>query len=335
MELVPFLDTVAFEQAVLIPCTDEWVLAISRLPSHYQARFRTSAASPETLETLIDKGKLYELLKKLEIPHPRTIPVVSGADLPPEAVVRNSAYFLKPRDSLSFFRKFHVKAFKIDSPSELALLLRQCKLASLETILQEYIPGAVTNHIFVDGFVDREGRWCAAFARRRLRMYPEHFGNSSYLVTVPLDEVKEQLAFLQKLFRSVSYRGVFSAEFKTDERDAQPKLLEINVRPWWYIGFAQRCGIAIPEMIYRDAIDQPVSPAPPYRAGVRMVYPYTDLYASLDLWKQGKLGLLSWAKSWLIAKQAIFSIRDPMPSIFAIWQRLRRALGRRVRRRTQ
>ena len=69
--------------------------------------------------------------------------------------------------------------------------LREIIAAGMSVVLQEYIPGPCSEHHFVDGYVDRAGRVKALFARRRLRIYPPDFGNSTAMVSIPLDEVQQ------------------------------------------------------------------------------------------------------------------------------------------------
>lgn len=134
---------------------------------------------------------------------------------------------------------------------------------------------------------------------------------------------------LARLFSAVAYRGIYSAEFKFDERDGQYKLLEVNVRPWWYIEFAESCGFPIAVMAYRDALERSVEPINTYRIGVNLVYPGYDFHACRELYRQGALTLASWAKSWLSAKPAIFTWRDPLPSLAGMIDELRRAVHER------
>jgi len=60
---------------------------------------------------------------------------------------------------------------------------------------------------------------------------------------------------------------VFSAEFKFDERDGLFKLLEVNARPWWYVDFADRCGVDVCGMAFRDALGEEIEPVTGYKLG--------------------------------------------------------------------
>ena len=177
--------------------------------------------------------------------------------------------------------------------------------------------GPPSNHVFIDGFRDGDGVVRALFARRRLRMYPPLFGNSSSMRSVAVQEVREAADHLTGLLRHVGYRGVFSAEFKQDARDGRFKLLEINTRPWWYVEFAARCGVDVCSMAYRDALAEPVESIDTYRTGVECVYPYMDYFACRELLRSGELSLGEWLRSWIGAVQPVFRRDDPWPAVRA------------------
>jgi hypothetical protein len=158
-------------------------------------------------------------------------------------------------------------------------------------MLQEYIPGPPTNHYFIDGFIDRGGVVRAIFARRRLRMSPPDFGNSTMQISVPVSDTGDASATLRTLLADIDYRGIFSAEFKRDPRDGAFNLIEVNARPWWYIEFAARCGVNVGEMAVRDALVEPVETISGYAVGRRCVFPYYDLDAVRAERSAGRLGL--------------------------------------------
>lgn len=308
---------------VLLPCSDAWARAVAALPETLRARFPASIASLEALEAVLDKTRLAETLERLGLPRPWTRPVESGSDLasvPPEILRRS---FLKPAESQGFFARFGVKAFLASGVAELHDRLAECQRAACRMLLQEYVPGPPTNHFFIDGFVNREGEVRARFARRRTRMYPRDFGNSTLMVSIPVEEVRDAATTLDGLLEDVQYRGIFSAEFKRDERDGVAKLLEVNARPWWYVEFAARCGVDVCGMAVLDALGGPVPLVSRYAVGRRCVYPYYDFSAARAEWAEGRLGLLAWAASWLGAYQPVFRWSDPCPALGEVASLLR------------
>src|SRR6185503_11080145 len=98
-DLAGYLQNLPWQQAVLIPCSDHWALAISRLPRELRTRFAASVPAPHVLTSLVDKLGLARLLKTLGMPHPQTTQLHTAQDLAdvPEDVLKRS--FLKPRDS--------------------------------------------------------------------------------------------------------------------------------------------------------------------------------------------------------------------------------------------
>jgi predicted ATP-grasp superfamily ATP-dependent carboligase len=325
--LSEFLAKLPVDRMAVIPCSDDWALAMARVDPAVAVRFPASLASAESLRSLIDKGRFARLLQQLGLPHPRTVLVENEGDW---ADVRTDAFvnaFLKPRDSQAFRRGYGVKGRRFETPSEAIALGRDAQRRGLDVMLQEYVPGPPTNHYMVEGFVDRTGRPSARFVRQRLRMFPPDFGDSTYMVSVPLDRVRGALETLDRLFAHLSYRGVFEAEFKYDDRDGQFKLLEVNARPWYFIGFAAQCGVDLCEMAYWDALGVSVDPVATYKEGCHCVVG-GDRFACWALFRQRRLSAWSWLREWLGARQLLFSWSDPLPGFARILQHLRVVIGR-------
>ena len=313
---------------VLIPCSDFWARTIAALPPEVRARYPASIAPLSALETLVDKSRFRDTLERLGLPHPTTRVITAVADLDdvPDTIFQSS--FLKPAHSQQFFARFGVKAFRITDKAGAQARLEECTANGLEMMLQEYIPGPPSNHYFIDGFIDRGGVVRALFARRRLRMSPPDFGNSTFQVSVALSETGDAAETLKTLLADIGYRGIFSAEFKRDARDGEFNLIEVNARPWWYVDFAARCGVNVCEMAIRDALGKPVESLSGYAVGRRCVFPYYDLQAVRDERAAGRLGVLGWASSWLGPYQPVFRWSDPLPAIGEVAA----ILGDRIRR---
>ena len=310
---------------VLMPASDAWVKAVASLPEETRSRHPASVPPAAAVDALVDKGRFRETLDHLRLPHPKTRNVSSVSDLPSDSDFESS--FLKPVGSQEFFARFGVKAFRVKDRKEAEERLVSCRSAGLEMMLQEYIPGPPTNHYFIDGFVDRNGEVRARFARRRLRMSPPDFGNSTLMESVALSETGSAASTLDKLFAFLRYRGVFSAEFKRDARNGEFNLIEVNARPWWYVEFAARCGVNVCELAVRDALGQSVPTISTYDLGRRCVFPYYDLDAVRAEVASGRLTLAAAAGSWLGAYQPIFRWSDPLPAVSEVTRMVRRRLG--------
>lgn len=302
-------------RTVLMACSDMWVRAVASLSPDLLARYPASIAPLASLDILVDKARFGATLERLGLPHPTTRLMESVGDLDavPDKALESS--FLKPVHSQQFFARFGVKAFRIAGREDAATRLRACIDAGFAMMLQEYIPGPPTNHYFVDGFIDRHGAVVTMLARQRLRMSPPDFGNSTLMITVSLSEARDAPATLKKLFSDIRYRGIFSAEFKRDQRDGVFNLIEVNARPWWYVDFAARCGVNVCKLAVADALGEPVQPIPGYAIGRRCVFPYYDFQAVRAERAAGRLGLVGWAGSWLGPYQPVFRWSDPLPAV--------------------
>ena len=314
-DLPRYLQSLSIPRAVLMPCADDWVLAVARLEPELAERFPSSAPSLSVLSEFLDKSKLETLLDRFEVQRPETHPVSARDSL--EAVDWSSgvSWFLKPANSQRFRRRFGVKAFRVATLPEARTRWDEIHEAGLEVVLQEYVSGPASNHYFVDGFVDRTGQIQALFARRRVRIHPPDFGDSSSLVSVPLSEVEPAAEACRRLLEGVGYRGIFSAEFKLDAKRGSFKLIEVNTRPWANVGFATRCGVNAPLMAYRDALGLRVPRVERYAVGRRFCFFPSDLSACIRLRRSGQLGLGQWLSFWVGAQPSVLAGNDPLPAV--------------------
>jgi predicted ATP-grasp superfamily ATP-dependent carboligase len=264
------------------------------------------------------------------VPHPNTWHLKAVSDLEGLAPGDFSHAFLKPCQSQSFFRRYRVKAVTVKTRNEAIAVWKKLADDGQDMVLQDYIPGPASNHYFVDGMVDRQGDLKCTFARRRLRMYPPDYGNSCYQVSTAQGALLGSISALQGLLKATSYRGIFSAEFKLDERDGAYKLLEINCRPWWFIWFAQLCGLPMAEMAYVDALEEPLPTIRSFRMGLAAVDPYYDFASCMEHIKQGTISRGEWLDSWIFARHAHLHWRDPVPAVISHMEGLLRYLNRRI-----
>jgi predicted ATP-grasp superfamily ATP-dependent carboligase len=330
-QLAAYLSRAPFERMVLIPCSDAWAETVAALPSDCGARFPSFVSPFTVLRELNDKESFAGLVRRLQIPHPQTLFVHSESDLDGVELAPGTQFFLKARNSQQFIARTGVKAYMVSSPGEIRRRIAELSAAGLGVVLQEYIPGPPTNHYFVDGFADGQGRILARFARQRQRMHPPHFGNSTFLRSVALADVADIVETVDRLIAGCGLRGIFSVELKRDANTGIAKVLEVNARAWWYVHYATACGVNVCEMTYRAALGESVEPHDGrYRVGRTCVYVRPDLRACRDLRRQGKLSLLSCVPDWLGGEHMIFSVSDPMPFLYRLYRETGTALRRLV-----
>jgi D-aspartate ligase len=322
-----YLRELSFPRAVPIPCNDEWALAIASLPGDLAESFPAPVAPPEVIRLLVDKGLFAETTARLGVPTPRTIQVSKADDLEALDEPELRSFFVKPRQSQPFSERFGVKALRLTTRAQAAEVLDA--VAGHEVLLQEFIPGPPTGHVFLDGYVDRTGAMRACLARRRLRLHPPDFGNSTMSVTIRMSEAEQALESLRRLFDGIGYSGLFDAEFVHDERDVRFKILEVNARPWWQLELAGASGLDLALMAYRDALGLPLPEAGRYRVGRTWVHPLPDLRAWWAARKSGDVLGGSPLRSWFRGANALFSWDDPKPVAEEVARLARRFVLRR------
>jgi len=315
----------------LCACSDDWNRVVSEFAEKRDPRFPSMVPTRAALDRLQAKDSLADLLRELEVPMPTTRMVHGSDDVRDLPVSSETFYFLKPADSQSFQIRFGTKGMRVRNADEARERLEQISAAGLTVVLQEYIPGDSSQHYFVDGYVDRHGGVKALFARRRLRIYPPDFGNSTAMISVALSDVAQAADSVRRVLGAVAYRGIFCAEFKRGPRDAKFKLLEVNTRPWWFIDFAVRCGVDVCRMAYDDALDRPVESVAEYKVGATCIYPYYDFFAAQPLLRAGRLSWGQWAKELLPALQPVGCWDDPLPGAMGFGRVVSSAIRNRLR----
>lgn len=320
------LRAMPLDKAVIIAGADDAALWLVDLPStDLGDRFRVSTSSRDAQELLQDKAIFAGYLAAAHIPHPRTYRIACLDDI--EAIPFDSMdrVFIKPVNSQRFSDVTGVKGLWVDRPEALREVWARLHAQGFSVMAQEYVPGPASEHFFVDGFRDRNGAYTGLFARRRLRMSPPDFGNSSCCHSIPLAILPDAIGHLRRLLDGLDYRGIFSAEFKRDPRDGVHRIIEVNTRAWTYVEFAARCGMNVCEMAWQDAQDLPVSHATrDYPEGVACVDLYHDIPTVLALRKRQSLPWLSVLIQWARAQLHTFRWDDPQPALSFV-----RALARK------
>jgi predicted ATP-grasp superfamily ATP-dependent carboligase len=316
-DILDVLRRMPLEQAVLIPSADDAALWLANLPqSDLGERFRVSTSSRLTQEILQDKSRFAAFLQTTDIPHPRTFRIDSAADIDAMPFDELDRVFVKPVNSQIFSDVLGVKGIWVKRREDLHDVWNRLQDHNFRLMAQEYVPGGPDNHYFVDGFRDAGGTLSGMFTRRRIRMHPADFGNSSYCRSIPLTELQAPVDNMTALLSQLDYRGIFSAEFKRDARDGAYRIIEVNTRAWTYVEFAARCGVNVCDMAYRDALGLPVAMASRnYRVGAGCVDLHRDLSAVLTQKAATRGPLPRILKQWAGAHFHSFRFDDSRPGL--------------------
>jgi predicted ATP-grasp superfamily ATP-dependent carboligase len=201
-------------------------------------------------------------------------------------------------------------------------------------VLQEFIPGGGERQFSYAALCD-QGRPIAWLTARRTRQFPLDFGyTSTFVETVERPEVE---AAASRFLHALAFTGLVEVEFKYDVRDRRYKLLDVNVRPWTWIGLGAAAGVDFPYLAWQLA--QGMTPAPTQGAvAARWMHATRDLLAVLGEVRLNRRLPRDYASSlrWPI-RFAAFATDDPLPGLIELplvaWRVLSRSFrlsGRNV-----
>jgi predicted ATP-grasp superfamily ATP-dependent carboligase len=120
-----------------------------------------------------------------------------------------------------------------------------------------------------------DGRLVASFAHRRIREKPPSGG-----VSVSAESVAATQALIDhswSLLRDLGWCGVAMVEYKMEDADGTPYLMEINGRFWGSLQLAIDAGVDFPRLLAECALGHVPGPIPSYRTGVRTRWWWGDV----------------------------------------------------------
>jgi D-aspartate ligase len=300
--------------AVLIPCSDAAVLAISRWRDRLPDAYRFVLAEHAVVERLMDKVRFaeYAMATGLPIPATRILrtredALAAAAELPYPAVLKPA---LKTQ---AWTAATKAKVFRMADGAELIAGWDQWSEAAGVMIAQSWIEGGESSLISANAYLDRDGRTRVMFTARKLRQWPPETGTSCLGEEIRDDEVAD---IARRLFESAGYRGLAYLEVKRDTRTGQALIVEPNLgRPTGRSAIVEEGGVELLLSAYQDALGEPLPPNTTQTyGGARWIYWRHDLQAALVAVAAGRLSPLGWWRSVRgPAYEAVFDRHDPLP----------------------
>jgi predicted ATP-grasp superfamily ATP-dependent carboligase len=260
-----------FDIDVILPVTDVSTLLVTEHRGRFEPNCRVPFAPVEVIARAADKVDVIDTARRLSIPVPKTVTVPT----PDTAVPLDVTYpvVVKPHRSRHRVNGGWLSSTVTyaDSPQQLAAEIAARADVEFPLALQEKIPGPGLG-IFM--CYDR-GALVGLFCHRRLREKPPSGGVSVLCESVSM--CPEAREYADRLLRELGWQGVAMVEFKRDERDGVPKLMEINGRFWGSLQLAIDAGVDFPNILLNTLrSDAPQAPQP-YRSGVRSRWFWGDV----------------------------------------------------------
>ena len=286
---------------VLIPASDDCSLYMARNAAALGAQYTLLNPSAETMESVKNKRRQYELATRAGVPIPETYFPESISELEQIANrLTDYPYIIKPLEAQKWRLQQYAsvssgrKAIVVNDREQLITEYQRIAADDKNLMVQEIITGKDEHLVTFLGYCSTEHKPLAYCIRRKLRQSPVDFGYCTATVSCHNDIVEQ---YSMRLLRYSSYTGIVGIEFKFDSLTDQYKLIEINTRPVNTIGLAAACGVDLPVIAFRDAIGQEQKPITYWEDGVIWLRLTQDFSAALELRRRGRITFTDWIRS--------------------------------------
>lgn len=240
---------------VLFPTNDEWAVAVSRGKARLSHVARPCVADWPAVRSVVEKARFYAAGRRLGLPTPRTwtlaeVSHLRPADFPivakPEA--RRCAADVDWAATQRELERLRLTVLR-DEHALGRFLAEEEQLVS-RLVFQEYVRGASDAMYTVGVYVDGDHVVRRAFTGRKVRGYPADIGDC--IVGEVHDVPSMLMEITRKVVAELSLTGILEFEYKRDAVSGHWRLIEVNPRPWSWIGITPACGVSLPLAAYSD-----------------------------------------------------------------------------------
>lgn len=320
-------------RAVLYPCTDQAVLAISAHRDRLRPWYHVVLPSDDVVQTLALKATFYAHAQQHGLPVPTTFTLLDRADAERAALALPYPSLLKPSvKSPAWKRNAGVKAWPVSGPAELLAAYDRLAPWADALVAQQYIDGADDQLYTCNCYFDARHRPLVTFTTRKRRQWPPHVGTASFAEECRNDQL---VAETLRLFGTVAFRGLGYLEMKYDAITDRYYMMEANIgRPTGRSATAEAGEVELLYTMYCDAVGLPLPEQREQRfLGATWVDLRRDLLSAFYYWRRRELKALDWFASMRGPKvHSVLAARDPMPFLFELVQSSRKAVRRMLRR---
>lgn len=273
---------------VIIPVSDITTLLVTEHMDEFRRCCEVPFPPYGTVDLAARKDKLVEAARGLGIPVPGTVVIASPGEARDLAKLDiGFPVVVKPHRSRIRGPGGKWVSASVSYASDQKELdeALDAKKGQYPLLLQERINGP---GIGVFACYDK-GVLKAIFSHKRLREKPPSGGVSVLRESIPVPADARE--YTETLLGHLGWHGVAMVEFKQDERDGVPKLMEINGRFWGSLQLAIDAGVDFPSILMDIAQGKDVRPCVEYRTGVKTRWFWGDIDSLLMVLLKDRNGL--------------------------------------------
>jgi predicted ATP-grasp superfamily ATP-dependent carboligase len=252
---------------VAFGCMDEWVHGLADAdPDGVRLPF----AGREVIDRVLDKTDLYARCERLGVPYPETYRIEAAGvdgDGPPVRSAEEAASELgfplvvKPALKRTFEEAMGTNVLELEDAEAYHEIVAEAAARGIRLMAQERVDVAVGEDRSVASYRAPDGETTAMVGNAAVR-HPRGFGTSC-LVRPLEDETLEQRALA--VLSDAGYHGISESEFVYDADRGTYVLLDVNTRPWKWIGLPVATGRNLPMAAYAAATGADYEPGPDRR----------------------------------------------------------------------
>lgn len=306
---------------LLVAGNDDALELLSKQHERLKHYAEPSFPAWEVVDTVINKERAYALAQGIGVPTIETRRISSLSELQSHLLSSSDIrfpIFLKCAYSRRFSQKYRTKGVICYSESEVLEAYQKYDGFLGALLLQEFLPGDIDKLCAVLLVLNKQGKVIAVAANEKIRS-SSLYGSTTLFSSIWDQSLVERAVLLAE---ATGYTGFVGIQFKFDPRDQQYKFLEINGRFSVSVSLAQRCGINMPELVYKEFSGQSFPRSGElkqnYPSRILLWCPLSDvmLLAQKRFYREPLLYLSALKGSGYIIEP--ISWRDPLPALITL-----------------
>jgi predicted ATP-grasp superfamily ATP-dependent carboligase len=266
----------AYKIKIVIPTGTKMSLLISKLKPILLNYCLVPVEDYDRMNIFHDKFKTVQMAKKIRIPHPTTILVkdknnlnsaMDSIQFPAVLKTRKGSgtdgvWYAQTREEMyDNYKNLNHHGFHNDGI--------ECVDRS-QPMVQEFIPGELHD---VTAFCVRGEAKCL-LTQKRLVTAPLSGGGGIVNITTLEPLLKE---YAKRFIEETQWDGILEFDFKLDERDGKPKLLEINPKIWGTTWLTITAGYDYPLYLVRQSLGEAYELPEKYTVGLICRWPLSEI----------------------------------------------------------